>query len=199
MRPVTVATISVTVGSQRWSVARGTTLGTPVLENEDQDDLYPIATLTANGCKARYGIAYLRAICSQAGVGLTETAPDEDVLAVDCAIEYAESSVRVQVKCTSNWKISGSSITYEIEDGWVRNWDKNFGPVYFLVVLVPPKIEEWLNHHPNGTYHATAAYWVRLEKGKVGKTLTVPKDQRLSVDTIATWHEDMLAAYAGGS
>jgi hypothetical protein len=57
----------------------------------------PIATLTPNGAKARFGVAYLRAICSHAGVGFTETSADEDVLAIDGSIEFELGSVRVQV------------------------------------------------------------------------------------------------------
>jgi hypothetical protein len=44
----------------------------------------PCATLPDTGRRARYGVAYLRTICAQAGVGVKETSPDEDVLAVDC-------------------------------------------------------------------------------------------------------------------
>jgi len=41
------------------------------------------ATLTPDRRKARYGVAYVRSICAQAGVNLQEMSRDEDVLAVD--------------------------------------------------------------------------------------------------------------------
>jgi hypothetical protein len=42
------------------------------------------ATLDSNRRKARYGVAYVRSICSQAGMPMNEGSPDEDVFAVDC-------------------------------------------------------------------------------------------------------------------
>lgn len=59
----------------------------------------PILSVSAR--KARYGVAYLRSVCAQAGVGLSETSADEDVLAIDCDVKFAEGVVGVQVKCTS--------------------------------------------------------------------------------------------------
>jgi hypothetical protein len=47
-----------------------------------------IATLDTNRAKSRFGVAYVRAVCSQAGVGFQETSPDEDVLAVDGNVEF---------------------------------------------------------------------------------------------------------------
>src|SRR5437764_2962434 len=66
-----------------------------------------IATLTANGAKARFGVAYLRAVCSHAGVGFQEVSVDEDVLAIDGMINFDLAEVRVQVKCTGGFRING--------------------------------------------------------------------------------------------
>src|SRR5262245_29053064 len=99
------------------------------------------ATLSAELRKARYGVAYVRSICSQAGVPLSETDPDEDVLAVDCDLKFPEASVRVQVKCTSRWKITGKSISWPVAKAWVQKWDMNELPVYFIVVIVPSSLD----------------------------------------------------------
>jgi hypothetical protein len=150
------------------------------------------SSLSLDGRKARYGIAYVRSICSQAGVPLQETEPDEDVLAVDCSIGFPQGDVRVQVKCTSRWMISGKSLTFPVEQEWVRKWDENFLPVYFVVVIVPKLARQWLRHDHNGTFHHTAAFWARLPPGEVGSSVVVPKDQRLMVSTISSWHLDLL-------
>lgn len=153
-------------------------------------------TLDVKGCKARYGVAYLRSVCGQAGIGLQETPPDEDVLAVDCEVSFPEANVRVQVKCTSKWNIRGSSLTYPVEAGWVRKWDMCAVPVYFVVVIVPPDHPStWLQHHEEGTFHSTAAFWARLIPGHTGHSVPVPKDQRLSMETIEIWHRDLRAAF----
>ncbi len=158
----------------------------------------PGVTLGTNGCKARYGLSYLRSICSQAGVGMTETAPDEDVLAVDCSVDFLEASVRVQVKCTSQWSISGKQLTYPVEAAWVRKWDAIKIPMYFVVVIVPQDLERWVRQEDGGTFHATAAYWVRLIPGEIGTSIDVPKKQRLSKSTMSLWHSDLLALFTPG-
>jgi hypothetical protein len=158
----------------------------------------PGVTLDANGCRARYGLSYVRSICSQAGVGMTETAPDEDVLAVDCSVEFPEAAVRVQVKCTSQWSISGSQLTYPVEAGWVRKWDAIKVPMYFVVVIVPKDPDDWIRHEVGGTAHQTAAYWVRLIPGEIGTSINVPKKQRLTKSTMTEWHKDLLDLFSPG-
>src|SRR5260370_13202469 len=110
---------------------------------------------------------------------MRETERDSDVLAVDCNVAFREADVRVQVKCTSQWTIGGTSLTYPVEEGWIRKWDECLIPVYFVVVIVPPDPDLWLDHDPEGTFHSTAAFWVRLVPGTVSTSLAVPKDQRL--------------------
>jgi Domain of unknown function (DUF4365) len=155
----------------------------------------PYATLDTNGRKARYGISYVRSICCQAGVTMTETEPDSDVLAVDCSVMFREADVRVQVKCTSQWTIDGKSLTYPVEEGWIRKWDECKVPVYFAAVIVPSDPDTWLRHDKDGTFHSTAAFWVRLVPGTVSTSIAVPKDQRLTLDTIKIWHSDLLALF----
>jgi hypothetical protein len=129
---------------------------------------------------------------------MTETEPDSDVLAVDCNVMFREADVRVQVKCTSQWTIGGKSLSYPVEEGWIRKWDESVVPVYFVVVVVPPDPDLWLSHDQVGTLHRTAAFWVRLVPGTVGTSLAVPKNQRLTKDTIQIWHNDLLALFKPG-
>lgn len=79
-----------------------------------------LSTLTPTGQRARYGVSYVRNICAQAGIGLIETSPDEDVLATDCEVEFKEASVRVQVKCTSGLTIGGKTKSYSLKPEWLR-------------------------------------------------------------------------------
>lgn len=151
-------------------------------------------TFGDNGRKARYGVSYLRSVCSQAGVGVTETGVDEDVLAIDCVLMFAEGQVVVQVKCTSGKTIGGKTAAVSLKPEWCEKWAKQKGPVYLLLVIVPANIEDWLTHHPKGTAHASAAFWVRVH-GDEGTSVTVPKAQRLTSATFDTWNADMLAAY----
>ena len=151
------------------------------------------ATMSDEGRKARYGLAYLRSICSQAGVGMTENSPDEDVLAVDCTVDFDEAGVRVQVKCTSQWTIAGRSLSFPVKQEWVRRWEKNFFPVYLVVVLVKDPPDGWLRHDSEGTFHATVAFWTRLWPSQADRAaVDVPKNQRFSMESISHWHDDLL-------
>lgn len=151
------------------------------------------SSLSLDGRKARYGLAHVDSICSQAGVPLVEPKPDEDVLAVDCSLMFPEADVRVQVKCTSRWTIGGKSLTFPLEQEWVRKWDENIFPVYFVVVIVPKEIaRHWLRHEQDGTFHRTAAFWARLPPGEVGSSVAVPKNQRFTARTLSLWHQDLL-------
>lgn len=155
------------------------------------------ATLSDNGRKARYGVSYVRSICSQAGVGMTETSPDEDVLAVDCQVHFDIGDVRMQVKCTSGWKIDGVSLTFPLEERWVKIWARCQVPVYLVVVIVPSQLNHWMRHDADGTFHKSAAFWVRIPKSP-GVSIEVPKCQRLEQKTLSTWYSDLVAMYTPG-
>ena len=160
----------------------------------------PIAILSANGSKARYGVSYVRSICAQAGVGMTETSPDEDVLAVDCDVKFVESSVGVQVKCTSQFTITGRQSSWKIEPSWRDSWAKSKVPIYFVLVIVAGEAPDWLEHRQKATLHHTAAFWCRVDKlSSDAKSVTVPKSQRLTVATMETWHADLSACFGGTS
>lgn len=151
------------------------------------------SSLSMDGRKARYGLAYVDSICTQAGVPLIEPKPDEDVLAVDCSLMFPEADVRVQVKCTSRWTIGGKSLTFPLEQEWVRKWDDNILPVYFVVVIVPrQEVRHWIRHDHDGTFHRTAAFWARLPPGEIGSSVVVPKSQRFTARTLSSWHKDLL-------
>jgi uncharacterized protein DUF4365 len=152
------------------------------------------ATLSANGRKARYGVSYLRNICNQAGVGIVEVSPDEDVLAVDCLIMFQEAEVRVQVKCTSTFKLVGGGTTsWPVEDHWLSKWKAASLPVYFVMVVVPDASESWITHEPSLTRHNTGAFWCRIDPAALGTRISLPKSQRLKAETLAIWHADLLA------
>ncbi|MFD6731028.1 DUF4365 domain-containing protein [Micromonospora aurantiaca] len=162
-----------------------------------------IATLAANGCKARFGVAYLRAVFSQAGVGFTETSIDEDVLAIDGMVEFEVSVARIQVKCTGKFRInSGETATWPAEQHWWDRWHKSKIPVYFVLVVVDPDHQPgWLDHRPDGTLHRAAAFWVRVDKMSQAAGIKVPKSQRLTADTLRSWAAEVDSGYtpaAGG-
>jgi hypothetical protein len=156
-----------------------------------------VGHFSLNTRKARYGVSYFRAICSQAGVGFSETSPDEDQLAVDGLVALRTGYVPVQIKCSSQFKIAGPSANWPAEKAWIEKWRAACLPVYFvLVILDHDEPDRWINHHNAGTAHCSGAFWVRVDRhGPVGN-IVVPKTQRLSADTMAVWERDLHQAYA---
>ena len=168
-----------------------------VMTAETSPEAAPIATLGANGAKARFGAAYLRTICSHAGVGFMETTIDEDVLAIDGKIEFAMGDARVQIKCTGQFRIDGgTTASWPAEEAWWLKWHRSKVPVYFVIVMVDPDDQpQWLEHRNDGTLCRTAAFWVRVDQMVEGPSITVPKVQRLTADTLAGWAADVNACF----
>lgn len=154
------------------------------------------STLTPNGAKARFGASYLHAICSQAGVEFRETTIDTDVLAVDGDVVFEAASARVQVKCTGRLRIDGHSASCPTEPGWWTKWHRAKCPVYLVLVIVDPDDQQrWLEHRDDGTLHRAAAFWARVDHMPAVSTIVIPKDQRLTADTLREWAGDVDAGY----
>jgi hypothetical protein len=156
-----------------------------------------VATLSPTGSKARFGVAYVRAICSQAGVGFTETSPDEGVLAVDGQVDFRMSPARVQIKCTGRFRIpTGRTASWQAEESWRGKWNQSKIPVYFVLVVVDPDDQlAWLQHQDDGTLHRAAAFWVRVDRLPDRSRITVPKDQRLTAATLTLWAAEVDACF----
>jgi Domain of unknown function (DUF4365) len=165
---------------------------------ETSPEVSSIATLGKNGAKARFGVAYLRAICSHAAVGFTETGTDEDVLAIDGKVEFAAGPARVQVKCTGQFRIDGGdTASWPAEDSWWDKWHRSKIPVYFIIVMVDPDDQlQWLEHRENGTFLRTAAFWVRVDRMTAAPSVTVPKSQRLTAGTLSEWAAEVDACFS---
>jgi hypothetical protein len=152
--------------------------------------------LDPNRRKARYGVAFVRSLCAQAGLSFSETSADEDVLAVDGEVGFTEGIVRVQVKCTSSLKIAGRRASWPLDEGWVRKWSDSRVPVYFVLVIVDEDPGQWLEQRRNGTYHNAAAFWERVDLLGSEKRLTIPKSNRLDASTFDLWHAQMLECFS---
>jgi hypothetical protein len=145
--------------------------------------------ITDNGRRARYGAAYLRALCAQAGAGFTETSIDEDVMAVDATIDFARMPVRVQIKCTSKFKVSGSKLTLPLAPSWVANWVMSDTPVFVVVVKVPPLVPDWLAFDTAFTRHNTTAYGRRFDAAADSTAMAFDATHRVTSHSIYEWRD----------
>ncbi|WP_432246286.1 DUF4365 domain-containing protein (plasmid) [Arthrobacter sp. G.S.26] len=156
------------------------------------------STFDLNRRKGRYGVAYLKNVCAQFGVGLDETSADEDVNAWDCAVKYVINSVPVQIKCTSSdFTASDPHLSWPIKPAWRSKWSNyRGGPAYFLVVRVPSSPDEWIQHDADDqTLHQAAAYWARIDAATLGSSIRVNRANRFTAATLQLWHDDMLADF----
>lgn len=150
--------------------------------------------LDPNRRKSRYGVSYLRAVCSQAGVPMDETSPDEDIHAVDCKLNYPEIPVPVQVKCSSRHELGGPDAFVDVTPEWAQKWRQQVVAVRLVLVVVPDDSTMWLEHPDDGTWHATAAFWAEVSGDEVGR-LHIPKAQRLTAQTLDAWHAEVLTQF----
>lgn len=157
------------------------------------DDTLPAVTVLGDkACKARFGVAYVRSIFSQAGFPFKETSPDEDAMAVDGDVDFLAASARIQIKCSSQFKISGRSATWPAEVHWRDRWNKCKIPVYFILVILEHEDRfQWIDHHPAGTDQQAAAFWVRVDSIGPTESVVVPKKQRLTAATLNQWAEEV--------
>jgi hypothetical protein len=155
--------------------------------------------LTLNRRKARYGVSYLRSVCAQAGVGLTETAPDEDVYAIDCDLKYGPLTLPVQVKCTAQHILPAEKDPWvDVDPTWATKWEESVLPVHLVLVIVEADPEVWLGHHDNGTWHPAAAYWVHVTGAEKGR-LKFPLEQRLDAAAVTAWYTNAMAGFGGAA
>lgn len=146
-----------------------------------------------NTRRGRYGVAYVRAVCAQAGVSLVETSPDEDREAVDGAISLGLGSVNVQVKCTSTSELDAESTTIALKQSWVDSWTQQvLAPTFIIVVRVPPGIPDWIAHLNDGTMHRTAAHWAQFDPAQHTKSISVPRSQRFTIETLHQWRQELV-------
>ena len=144
---------------------------------------------TDNGRRARYGAAYMRALCAHAGASFSETSIDEDIMAIDGAVDFARMPVRVQIKCTSKFSITGSKLTLPLEPGWVKKWTTSDTPVFVVVVKVPLDIPDWLDYNVGFTRHNTVAFGRRFDKATDLKSMAFTSAHRLTSESIYDWRD----------
>lgn len=163
------------------------------------ETLLPYQSLDSKGRKARYGMAYLESVSFQAGVPVTPTGQDQDVLGVDCTLEFPQNPIRVQIKCTSRQLApTTGTLSYDIGEGVFKKWRQNAYPVYLVVVIVPSDGEKWLDFDVDDqTLAHCAAYWAEADLAKTTAPWSVGLDRRnrLTPDTLRQWHE---RAFGGG-
>lgn len=148
--------------------------------------------------RARYGVAYVEALCAHAGTDFRESSPDTDVSAVDGSIEFARMPVRVQIKCTSRYQVGARSLTLRLKSEWVDKWTESDTPVFVIVVKVPQSVPEWVEHADVFTRHHTVAFGKRFEPGMHTSSMKFTAADKMTSETLYEWR-DLAYAIADGA
>lgn len=144
---------------------------------------------TDNVRRARYGAAYVRALCAHAGASFAETSIDEDIMAIDGQIDFARMPVRVQIKCTSQFSVAGSKLTLPLEPSWVKKWTVSDTPVFVVVVKVPSDIPGWLDYDVAFTRHNAVAFGRRFVAATDLAAMVFTSADRLTGESIYDWRD----------
>jgi len=148
-----------------------------------------------NGRRGRYGVAYLRALCAHAGVGFTETSPDEDIDAIDATLKFGRASAEVQVKCTGTFKVGTGAATLPLEPAWVAKWASAYHPIFVVLVKVPTVIPDWIESTPVSTNHRTVAFGMRFDRTLHITSMKFTQADQLTAETLYDWRDEVYDFY----
>jgi hypothetical protein len=157
---------------------------------------------SVNRRQASYGPTYVNSICAQ--TGYLWSAVEADVHSFDGTITiHPGSTLSVQVKCRR--KGFRESVSYPIKKHWRLNWEAADLPIFFVVVVVPENVGDWMQHEyepERRTIHQTSAYWTRIDPLLSDqKSIKVTASNRLTVDTIELWramYREAISGFMGG-
>lgn len=151
-----------------------------------------------NSKKEEFSYGYIATICSASGLSVTKAERSLDNQGIDLTI-IAPATIKgllsprvdVQVKCTSQNIIQENVIKYPIP---IKNYQelierKVSVPRLLILVIVPNKIEEWIDVDQHFTTIRKCAYWISLEgyresKNQTSVTVEIPKENLLTPESV---------------
>lgn len=157
---------------------------------------------TPQARQASYGMAYVLNVCAQFGVGTLDTKQDQDVNAIDTAIDFGAAAMRIQVKCTTaDFTKRDPHISWPIEPTWVTKWRENLLPTFLILVKVPHDPRDWLDYDTDDeTLHRAAAYWVQINNlpDPAPASLIIPRTNRFTPETVRDWNALLQGGFTQG-
>lgn len=147
--------------------------------------------------KARYGVAYVQSLCAHAGVDFKEGSVDSDYMAIDGTIEYPRVAARVQIKCTSQFKVGNGNMSLQLKPSWITKWTESATTVFVVVVKVPKSVPDWLEHDALFTRHGAVAFGKRFDPAAHQSAMVFTADDKLTTETIYDWRQLTYDIYDG--
>jgi Domain of unknown function (DUF4365) len=151
--------------------------------------------------KEEFSYAFISAIASAAGYSFQIAPRPLDLVGVDVTItglvspgSRRRSRLDLQLKCTSQDLLDNESIKFPLEIknyNELRNDNPDDDPLLLVIVLVPDKVEEWLQQSETELCLKRCAYWVSLRgqpqtTNQTTVTVYLPRTNIFSVDALKT-------------
>jgi len=161
--------------------------------------------------KEEFSYAYISSVASVAGYSFQIAPRPLDLVGVDVTITGLVSPgsrrrrrLDLQLKCTSQNLLDNEGIRYpqEIKNyNELRNTNPHDDPLLLVVVLVPEKVEHWLQQTETELCLKRCAYWGSL-RGQAKSTnqtnviVYLPRQNVFSVDALKTLMQRIAAGEA---
>lgn len=151
--------------------------------------------------KEEYSYAYISAVASTAGYSFQIAPRPLDLVGVDVTITRLVSPgsrrrtrLDLQLKCTSQDILDNDGIRFPLEIknyNELRNTNPSDDPLLLIIILVPEKVEDWLQQSETELCLKRCAYWVLLRgqpetNNQTTVTVYIPRTNIFSVDALQT-------------
>ncbi len=161
--------------------------------------------------KEEFSYAYISSVASVAGYSFQIAPRPLDLVGVDVTIKGLVSPgsrrrtrLDLQLKCTSQDLLDNKGIRYPLEIknyNELRNTNPDDDPLLLVVVLVPEKVEHWLQQTETELCLKRCAYWVSLRgqaesTNQTNVTIYLPRQNVFSVDALKTLMQRIAAGEA---
>jgi hypothetical protein len=140
--------------------------------------------------------AYVQAIAAKAGVGISTPQPDyaldlylHRVIKEDHRIRYIGVALNCQLKASTDWKIDGNEIVYNLEAKTYNVLADASGPWVLILLCLPKDTNDWLELCEDYMrIRKCCYYWQNLEyletQNSSSITIRIPRGQLLTPDSL---------------
>lgn len=163
------------------------------------DDALGIGSMELNDRKEHFSNAYLKAVASVAGFGMSKPEPD---LGLDWNLSgYGKNGttksprLEVQLKCTAATALNGNEIRFPAKLKTYNDLRVDcpdiMVPRILAVVLVPSDIESWLDQSEEGLLMKRCGYWKSLRgmekvENTTSVTVHLPRSNLFTVNALSS-------------
>lgn len=173
--------------------------------------LDPVKPIPKNISKEWVSLAFVRALCAQAGLNITQAWEWDDGLdlTIGCAkagfagVRVRNISYHLQVKSTADWRITNGRISYRFKEVEKYNEliQESAAPQHLVVYTLPPVRWQWVQSYGTCAVFNHCAYFLSfageklVKDGSASKTIQIPTSNRLTAGELIRMYRDAYATW----